>query len=146
MRGRYTSGRCCWMGQYWSSAEQRCTGVPFACPEGMMVRGEQCVERRGRMTRAELRGHMKSAPGALRACAHVEDGERFRGVLWTRFIARADGTIDAFEFADVSARDVRAHSALARCVEHVITTHEVPSSRFDIKLFSYPVVFDGRAP
>ncbi|HEY5925752.1 MAG TPA: hypothetical protein VIV11_28895, partial [Kofleriaceae bacterium] len=37
-----TNGHCCWPGQAWSSAKNRCIGAP-TCPPSMKARGEQCI-------------------------------------------------------------------------------------------------------
>jgi tRNA A-37 threonylcarbamoyl transferase component Bud32 len=42
LRSEDTRGQCCWPGQAWSTAKQRCIGTP-ACPPGTRRRGEQCV-------------------------------------------------------------------------------------------------------
>jgi serine/threonine-protein kinase len=38
-----TRGNCCWPGQAWSSASERCVGLP-SCPDGMKRKGESCIE------------------------------------------------------------------------------------------------------
>ncbi|HSK01664.1 MAG TPA: serine/threonine-protein kinase [Kofleriaceae bacterium] len=43
LRSEDTRGHCCWPGQAWSTAKQRCIGTP-ACPPGTRRRGEQCVD------------------------------------------------------------------------------------------------------
>ena len=37
-----TRGHCCWHGQAWSSAKEKCVGAP-ACPTGFHADGEACV-------------------------------------------------------------------------------------------------------
>jgi hypothetical protein len=37
-----THGQCCWTGQAWSIARQRCVGRP-SCPDGTSARGEDCA-------------------------------------------------------------------------------------------------------
>jgi eukaryotic-like serine/threonine-protein kinase len=41
-RGVDTHGNCCWPGQAWSTAKNRCIGSP-TCPPSMKVKGEGCV-------------------------------------------------------------------------------------------------------
>ncbi len=37
-----TDGHCCWTGQVW---QDRCVGRPTACPDGSVVKGDQCAEK-----------------------------------------------------------------------------------------------------
>ncbi len=41
LRSDDTRGHCCWGGQAWSMAKQRCVGAP-TCPPGTRASGEQC--------------------------------------------------------------------------------------------------------
>ena len=43
--GGDTQGHCCWPEQVWSTAKERCVGLP-SCPPGMIGEGEQCIRDR----------------------------------------------------------------------------------------------------
>ena len=42
MRGVDTRGNCCWPGQAWSTAGDKCVGTP-SCPDGKKRKGEDCI-------------------------------------------------------------------------------------------------------
>ncbi|MDX2086810.1 MAG: serine/threonine-protein kinase [Kofleriaceae bacterium] len=58
-----TRGHCCWPGQAWSSANERCVGAP-ACPEGMVAKNEACVARVASTTPPATSGDAPPTPAA----------------------------------------------------------------------------------
>ena len=73
IRGRSTSGRCCWFGQRWSSDKERCVGEPFACPQGRIALNQTCLALKMPHAAGELARLLEPARPDLRACLERPD-------------------------------------------------------------------------
>lgn len=141
-----TQGRCCWVGQWWSSREDRCVGQPHTCPDEMTAGEEACIPERERMTRAQVWSSLGPMRDAIDVCDEVVNPERFHGVLWTRFQVTPAGGISNFEFTRQSQEDAAANPELAACARRTLERQVLPASRFSTQLYAYPIVFNHYEP
>lgn len=142
VRSPNTQGHCCWVGQWWSTREDRCVGQPHACPEGTSPGKEACIPERERMTRAQVWLELGEMRAAIDVCDEAVNPERFDGVLWARFMVTPAGGISNFEFTRVSQEDAAANPELAACARRTLERQILPASRFSTQIYAYPIVFN----
>ena len=117
IRGRSTSGRCCWFGQRWSSDKEQCVGEPFACPRGRIALNQTCLALKMPHTARDLARLIEPARSDLRACLERPDRH-------VQFDLSLSSRGQAFGIS--SSVGQRLSSAEVECLQRRLIAHDFP--------------------
>lgn len=126
IRGRSTSGHCCWYGQVWSSSESQCIGTPFRCPQGHVVFDETCALQKSALRFRDVEAFLRPHQRLFRACATKHMSVYFES-LWLDFAISATGQAFAVRPSPGQAWTREPHNAqVVQCVQDKLITLNFP--------------------